>query len=186
VTLKCFGNRVSDNLLMIWKRALSYRKREWRFEDYPITVRRQSLDGVPEDAAHEARYWARIHGWLIDETAPTESEALGKLRERYATRKKMRIDEGESVPRPGTKVPITFASQERVYADKELADDFIQRVLRHEWAFISDESTLWDFTSDETIKEFQDRILLLYGVAVYDIEDGNLATVLERIRERPA
>jgi len=184
MTLKQLRRRTTDAARMLWKRALSYRKRRWKFEDYPIVIRRQIFDGVPDDEAHESRYRARILGWLIDETAPTESEALAKLRERYAMRKQLRIDKGEPIPRPGTNVPITFASQERVNADKELADDFIQRVLKLDWAFMSDESSLWDFTSGDSIKEFQDRIFLLYGVAVYDIEDGNLASILERIAGR--
>ena len=125
-------------------------------------------------------------GWLVDETAPTKSEALAKLRDRYAQRKQLRLDKGESIPRPGTKVPITFAPQVRVNADKELADDFIQRVLKLEWAWITDESSLWDFVTGTSIKEFQDCIFLIYGVAVYDVADGNLATILERIRGRSA
>ena len=177
--------RVSDAARMLWKRVLSYRKREWSFEDYPTVVRRQTLTGVPEDAEHESRYRARVLGWLIDETAPTGSEALAKLRDRYAQRKQLCLERGGSIPRPGTRVPITFASQVRVNADEELADDFIHRVLKLEWALITDESTLWHFTTGESIKEFQDRIFLIYGVAVYDVGDGNMATILERIRERP-
>ena len=183
MTFKHLGRRVIDSARMLWKRVLSYRKREWNFEDYPIVVRRQILDGVPDGANHESRYWARVLGWLIDETAPTKSEALTKLRDRYAQRKQLRIEEGESIPRPGTRVPIKFASQKRVNADNELATDFIHRVLRLEWAFISDGSSLWDFTTEDSIKEFQNRIFLIYGVPVYDIEDGNLGKVLERIRE---
>src|SRR3954447_12894414 len=102
--------------------ALSYRKRQWECEDYPVGVRRQSFDGVPEDAEHASRYWARVLGWLIDETASTESESVAKLRERYAMRKQLRIEEGKPIPRPGTRVPISFASQERVNADEDLAN----------------------------------------------------------------
>jgi hypothetical protein len=140
---------------------------------------------VPEDAEHASRYWARVLGWLIDETASTEPESVAKLRERYAMRKQLRIEEGKPIPRPGTRVPISFASQERVNADEDLANDFVRRVLQLEWAFMSDESSLWDFAAGGSIKDFQDRIFLIYAVAVYDLEDGNLATILERIRERP-
>jgi hypothetical protein len=180
---------LSDGVRMAWKRVLSYRKREWTFEDYPIVVRRQSFDGVPDDIEHESRYWARILGWLIDETALTKTEALTKLRSRYEMRRQLRIDKGESIPRPGVKVPIQFASRERINAHEELAEGFIQRVLQLEWALITDESNLWDFTTGESIKEFQDRILLIYQTAVYDIENGNLAEILERIaasRNRPS
>jgi hypothetical protein len=182
--LKHLSWRVNDAGRMLWKRALSYRKRQWEFEDYPVVVRRQRFDDVSDHAEHESRYSARVLGWLIDETAPASAEALAKLRERFAQRKQLRIDKGEPIPRPGVRVPITFASQERVNADKELADDFVHRVLHFEWAFMSDESTLWDFTAENSIKEFQDRIFLIYGVSVYDIENGNVSSILERIRTR--
>jgi hypothetical protein len=173
--------QVNDAVRMAWKRALSYRKRVWEFEDYPIVVSKQSFDGVPEDAEHESRYWARVLGWLIAESAPTKAEALAKLRVSYEMQKQLRIEKGESIPRPGEDVPIQFASQERLDAHKELVNDFIYRVLQLEWAFITDESSLGDFTADQSIKEFQDRIFSIYGVAVYDIENGNLAEIVERI-----
>ena len=165
------------------KRLLSYRKQQWEFEDYPIIVRRQTFDVLSDDADHESRYWARILGWLIDALAPTKAEALVKLRENYELRKQSNVDKDEPIPRPGVRVPIQFASQERVDADPELAKDFIQRVLQLEWALITDESSLWDFTLGQSIKELQDRVFLLYGVAVYEIEDGKIAAILEKIVE---
>jgi hypothetical protein len=56
-------------------------------------------------------------------------------------------------------------------------------VLQLEWALITDESSLWDFTLGQSIKELQDRVFLLYGVAVYEIEDGKIAAILEKIVE---
>ena len=47
--------------------------------------------------------------------------------------------------RPGRKVNIEFASQEKVSSDPALSDDFIERILGLEGAWISDESSLWDF-----------------------------------------
>jgi hypothetical protein len=178
---KHLSRRLSDSVRMAWKRILSYRRHQWTFEDYPIVVRRQSFDGVPDEMEHESRYWARILGWLIDETAPTRTEALIKLGSRYEMRKQLRIEKGESIPRPGTKVPIQFASRDRVNAHEDLAIDFVHRVLQLEWALITDESSLWDFTAGQSIQEFQDRTLLIYQTAVYDIEGGNLAAILERI-----
>ncbi len=130
VALRHLSRRLTDGARMAWKRALSYRKQLWEFEDYPIVVRRQIFDDVPDYAEHESRYWARVLGWLIDETAPNKSEALAKLRDRYQVRKQLRIEKGESIPRPGTKVPVQFASQERINARRELADDFIHRVFK--------------------------------------------------------
>jgi len=85
------------------------------------------------------------------------------------------------MPRPGTKVPIEFAPSTRVYADQGLAEDFIRRVLGLEWAFISDQSSLWDFHTGETNQILIAKIQDLYGVDVSDIESGNVAIILERI-----
>ena len=181
VTSRHLSRRLSDGIRMAWKRALSYRKDQWTFDDYPTVVRKQSFDGVPDDMDHESRYWARILGWRIDETAPTKTEALTKLRKLYEIRRQLRIENGESIPRPSAKVPIQFASRERIKAHEELAGDFIHRVLQLEWALITDESSLWDFTDGQSIKESQDRIFLIYGVAVYDVEGGNMAAIIQRI-----
>lgn len=179
--LKDCIRQMSNSARMAWKRALSYRKRQWDFADYPITVRRQTFDSVPDDAEHAFRYWARVLGWLIDETASTKAEAPTKLRGLYEIQKQLRIEKGEPIPRPGTKIPIRFASRERIDAHSELADDFIHRVLQLEWALITDESILLDFAIGGSIKELQDRVFLIYGVAIYAIEDGNIATILDRI-----
>ena len=100
-------------------------------------------------------------------------------------RRQLRIEKNESIPRPGAKLPIQFASRERINAHEELANDLIHRVLQLEWALVTDESSLWDFTSSQSIQEFQDRILLIYQASVYDIENGNLAAILERIAASP-
>jgi hypothetical protein len=43
-----------------------------------------------------------------------------------------------------------FAPTERVNAHRKLAEDFTRRVLGLEWAWISDESSLWDFHTEKT------------------------------------
>ncbi len=91
---------------------------------------------------------------------------------------------GKRMPRPGTKVPLEFAPSDRVYADPELADDFIRRVLGLDWAFVSDQSSLWDFHTGETNEALVAKISLLYGVDVSDIESGNIAAILGRIAPR--
>jgi hypothetical protein len=89
--------------------------------------------------------------------------------------------DGKPMPRPGTKVPIEFAPSSRVDADPELADDFIRRVLGLDWAFVSDESSLWDFHTGETNDVLMAKIRDRYGVDVSDIGSGNIATILSRI-----
>jgi hypothetical protein len=87
----------------------------------------------------------------------------------------------KKLPRPGTKVPIQWAGQERVNQHKDLARDFITRILGVEWAWISDESSLGDFHDNESNDAFVQKIRDTYGVDVSDIPTGNLADILDRI-----
>lgn len=95
--------------------------------------------------------------------------------------KQNRRQDRKLMPRPGTKVPIEFAPSDRVYAHPELTDDFIHRVLGLDWAFVSDQSSLWHFHTGETNDVVIAKIKDIYGVDVSDIESGNIATILHRI-----
>jgi hypothetical protein len=76
---------------------------------------------------------------------------------------------------------LSAERQQRVSAHSELADDFTRRVLNLDWAFISDESSLWDFHHAETNESLIARIKEVYGVDVSDIESAKLSEILERI-----
>jgi hypothetical protein len=167
--------QVVDATYMLWKRALSHMKREWEFEDYPLRLR------VQKDVPDENRYWARVLGWNIDGLGRTRVEAVRELRKCYEMRKAALTEEGKTVPRPGTKVPIQFASQDRVGQHPEMLEDLIERVLGLPWAFVPDESSLWDFGLGPDITELQDRVREVYGVDVSDIESGSIAQIVERI-----
>jgi hypothetical protein len=54
-------------------------------------------------------------------------------------------------------------------------------VLNLDWAFISDESSLWDFHEAKTNEALIARIKEVYGVDVSDIESAKLPEILERI-----
>jgi hypothetical protein len=109
----------------------------------------------------------------------TKQEALEKLRKNFDHFKAAK----PTLPRPGAKVPIEFAARDRVGQHSELAKDFVKRVLGVDWAWISDESSLWDFHGDETNEILTDKILKIYGVDVSDISSGSLADIFERIRK---
>ena len=66
-------------------------------------------------------------------------------------------------------------------AHPELAEDFVRRVLGLDWAWISDESSLWDFHTSETNELLCTKIMQVYGVDVSDIESGKLSEILDRI-----
>ncbi len=79
---------------------------------------------------------------------------------------------------------LEFASRNRVSAHPDLAEDFIRRVLGLDWAFISDESSLWDFHEAGTNASLIARIKEVYAVDVSDIESGKLPEILERIAKK--
>jgi hypothetical protein len=108
--------------------------------------------------------------------------AMANLQEKFASYKL----NGEPLPRPGSYKPIEFASSEKLTAYSELEDDFVRHILDVEWAFLSDESSLWDFSVDETLAELYERIRKRYGVDVSDIEGANLVAIFDRITRSKA
>ena len=72
---------------------------------------------------------------------------MEELQKAFAIQSDTRMREGKGLPRPGTHVPIEFASRQRVNAYPESMNDFVRLVLNLDWAWISDESSLWDFHS---------------------------------------
>jgi hypothetical protein len=107
----------------------------------------------------------------------TRLEALEEVRKNFNQFKATK----RSLPRPGTKVPVEFAVSHRVCQHSELAKDFVQRVHELDWAWITDESSLWDFHHDESNQRLIDKIHHVYGVDVSDISSGNLAGIFDRI-----
>jgi len=152
---------------------LSFRKRQWELHDYPI----DEIDQGPDIVA-DSRYRVDLIGWAgLCGLGPTRDAAMADLREKFELRRK----EQSPQLRPGLSLPIKFASTEKVDRNGALLDDLIQHVLELPWAFISDESSLWDFGSDETVEKLYLKIASRYGVDVRDVPKANLADILEKI-----
>ena len=83
--------------------------------------------------------------------------------------------------RPGKGPGIVFAENQEIDKYSDLRDDFIHRILQLEWAWISDESSLWDFHEEEDNQKFHTRISLLYGVETSDVQNANILAILQRI-----
>ena len=177
--------RVKHQLRALWKLSLSIRTRDWELGDYPVLVREQEVDpNYVGTRLKQHRYTAVIVNWGLAGAGDTEQEALQVLNENFSSAKLERVRSGLSLPRPGTQVPIQFAAQERVSTHPELAKDFVCRVLGLDWAWISDESSLWDFHHDETNDALISKINEVYSVDVSDIESARLSEILERIATR--
>jgi len=168
------------NLLAGWKFLLSFRKREWSFEDYPVVVRklRDSGEHWGEPAQWTLpTYDARIVRWPIRGTGNSPAEAINSLRKSFD----FACNRSPAVPRPGRRLPVEFASQSRIAVHSDLAQEFIHLILGIGPAWISDESSLWDFTLGSSLDEYFEKIRSLYGVDVSDIDNGSIASILERI-----
>ena len=160
----------------------SFLKAEWRPRDYPIRVREQF--GVPPNS----RWSARVLNWpgLIG-LGSTSDEARAALAANLQSIADRRRESGQAMPRPGTGLPIEFASTARVSADPELLTDFVVNALgfgREDPVFVSDESSIGDFGDAERVAEIRDRIREHFGVAVDEPASALIADVLERIRAR--
>ena len=97
--------------------------------------------------------------------------------------KRNRAKEGKMAARPGRRVRIEFASQEKVSSYPARRDDFLKDVLGLEDAWISDESSLWDFHTEQTNDLLFAKIREVYGVDVSDIGSAELWAIFERIDE---
>lgn len=174
--------RFANKSRAFWKLLLSFRKRDWVLSDYPVWTREQEPD--PEFTAlrfKQHRYVASIVGWTLSGSGDSATEAMDNLKVNFETAKAERAREAKRSPRPGTRAPIEFASQAHVDLYPDLAQDFVRRVLELEWAWISDESCLWHFHTEETNDRLNVKIIEVYGVDVSDIESGRLADILDRI-----
>jgi hypothetical protein len=166
-----------------WKFCLAARKRDWELSDYPVVIR--EFKANPEYSGPRFRQYrysaAIVNWWTLAGSGDTKKEALQDLEKHFTTQKLKGQKSGKALPRPGTRVPIEFASQERVSRHPELARDFIRRVLDVEGAWISDESSLGDFHTRETNDELIAKIREIYGVDVADIHSAKLCEILERV-----
>ena len=166
-----------------WKYLLSLFKTDWSLSDYPIRVRKQDID--PDyigTRLKQYRYSAQIvNWWVVSGNGDTEQEARQDLQKHFSSTREERAKSGKKLPRPGTHVEIDFASRERVDAHPELTEDFVRRVLNLDWAWISDESSLWDFHSEDNNQALIVKINEIYGVDVSDIESAKLWQILDRI-----
>ncbi|MGD1062763.1 MAG: hypothetical protein ABR860_05830 [Terracidiphilus sp.] len=178
--------RLYDANRRFWKWCRSFAKTGWELQDYPVSIKRQSLGTALPPRFTQHQYWARVLGWHIDAGGASKAEALSALGEQFAKRKSDWLNKGRPLPRPGVDVPIEFASQKRVNAHIELAQDFIHRVLGLPSAWISDESSLWDFHFEETNDSLLARIKEVYGVDVSDIESAKLCEIFDRIAQGAA
>ncbi|MBK6942074.1 MAG: hypothetical protein IPH13_17990 [Planctomycetes bacterium] len=145
-------NTLSQQLRIATSWLASFLRSEWRPEHYPMAVREQA--GVPD----EARWCARVLNWPGPVgLGPTKVDAYAALETNLCAIATKRRAEGKPMPRPGTGLPIEFASTMRVDADPGLLTEFITKALGFgpdDPVFISDESSICDFGDDGAFVRF--------------------------------
>ena len=178
--------RLAHNLVAAWKWILSFRTSDWQLSDYPVFSCRQAPDAAnAPERLRKPPYMAFILKWSVIGSGETKADAMLTLERLFQDAKAQRIRDGKEPPRPGTRVLIEFASSEGIDTHPALRDDFINRVLELDWAFVSDESSLWDFHTEATNTSLHQRINDSYRVDVSDIESGSLKDIFERICANP-
>jgi hypothetical protein len=176
--------RIINKALATWKWCLSWRTSEWSFSDYPIRVRKQEPDptfSAPRFSHH--LYLAYVINGAMAGSGNTPVEAMADLRQNFESARKKRKEEGRPAIRPGLNWPVEFASQEKVSTDERLREEFTEKVLGLDWAWISDESSLWDFHTEPTNELLLAKIREVYGVDVSDVESARLWEIFERINQ---
>lgn len=175
--------KADEKIRSWWKYLLSFLKSDWNLSDYPIRIKNQAVD--PNHVGtrlKQYRYSAQIvNWWVVSGDGNTKDEALQDLQKHFSSIKGERVKNGKKLPRPGSHVEIEFASRDRIDAHPELTEDFVHRVLNLDWAWISDESSLWDFHCSEDNQTLIAKINEVYGVDVSDIESAKLWQILDRI-----
>lgn len=108
----------------------------------------------------------------------SKDEAYQNLLQKFEEKKK----EGSPLPRPGTYVPLELASFEGVQKYEDIAFLFFEKILDMDYGgvFISDLSSMWDFTFEDTLDPYYEKIKAEYGIDVSDT-DGHLLPIFERI-----
>ena len=153
-------------------------------EDYPVGSTEQDPDpafSAPRFSQH--RYRAYIVNWAVTGSGDTPEQARANLEHNFKTIKQKSKQAGQAPSRPGKKRPLEFASQKKISTNETLSDEFIRQVLGLEWAWISDESSLWDFHTEQTNDLLHAKIREVYGVDVSDIGSARLWAIFERIDE---
>jgi len=171
---------MTEQIIAFWKRLLSYFKKTWEINDYPLRFKKQT-GPTGEYNVGELKPWVVqiINWWTMTGLGDTKQDAF----EHLCTNFKVYL-EHDNAPRPGTKVPLSYADTSQIDDLEEIAFDFFKKVLDLNYyeCFISDESSLLDFNIDngETIN----KINSIYNLGLTEIGDGNIVRLLKMIKDK--
>lgn len=97
---------MKEQLKAFWKRLLSYTKSSWDVHDYPLRYKNQASE-LERYNVGELKTWNLqvINWWTMGGLGNTKEEAFENFKSNFRN-----YLEHNKAPRPGTKVPLAFAS----------------------------------------------------------------------------
>jgi len=165
-----------DWLRAAYKYLMSFSKTDWQLEDYPVRVVSQTPSS---DSAALPPYCAQIiNSWLVGQ-GDNPTAALADLRKNLELARA-----NGSLPRPGSRPKIWFASSDQIDRHGEFAYYFVEQIARVRPVFLSDETTLGDFFGDEEVEQAYRKIALLYGIDVREMTYEPLWRVIDAIHSK--
>lgn len=173
-------------LIAFVKVLASFFKRAWTLHDYPLRISQQEEINLPTNGSWLPGAWhAQIVNWeQMAAYGSTREEALAHLTKNFNAYHRRH----GAVPRPGTNVPNELVPTTEIDQYIGIGRDFCEKILEVNFAraFVSDESSLWDFLDRSDEADVFERIQHTYQVDVSDIQSGNLAQIFKRIHQHAA
>lgn len=162
------------SLSRLSKYLASFFKRSWNLEDYPLVLRQQESlnEGQPVPP-----WVATIDGWHLTGLGETSDTAIQDLRSRFEA---YRAE--NTLPRPGTKVPLQFAGASELDRHGEFAYEFIEHHVGVRPFFMSDGTTLADFDGVTPMEDVHASIRDRYGVESEPFETEPLWMLLDSVK----
>ena len=167
------------SVVALIKRALSYTKNDWQFEDYPLQTWRN-----PNARDNKVLFGAGFVNWAgMVGHGETPDAAIVVLRRNFNLFKA-----NSALPRPGTIVKLAFAPSENIDRYTDVAEDFLNRIFHMNYndMFLSDGIALEDFIPRMGEEEFRQKTIAkikeVYNVDITEICDRPLWVVLDRIK----
>jgi len=166
-----------EQLYATYKYFLSFLKKDWYLKDYPVRIKNQGKNNskIPQWSAQV------INWWTLNGLGETRQEAFEELRKSLSYFK----ESNGYLPRPGTNVPIEFASSHELDKYRDIVNRIISEVLgfHPDEVYLSDESSLWELCEDDTLDEYYKKLRSAFGIDVSHIESGNLVEISKFISE---
>ena len=155
------------------KYLASFFKREWVLDDYPVRTTRQSN---PNSDPSVPSWVASVEGWTIIGTGDSEVDAQADLLSHFESYRSQNV-----LPRPGTRVPVSFEASVELDRHGELAYEFVEAMVGVRPFFMSDVSSLSDFEGVTPMSEVHAKILAAYGVDSAGFEADPLWKLLDAV-----